>query len=523
MRAKTRNRCLKRTALPMTVLMLTACGGGGGGGGGIGIADGGIRGTGASVGPVSGFGSVFVNGIRFETDGNVTSDDGIATENGLDKGMILRIEGQWLENGEGTAERVEYDDTFRGDVVITNETFDPDNSSVRESVTFTVYGQTIVADKQTVFSGVSLQTLATGSFVRVSGWRLPDGTYRASYVGDLTRNANDVEIEGAIDANSVNVGLQEFQINGFLIQYDTQDGTTFMDGVTVSDLQTPGFRVEVEGELTTVGGEPAIFATSLERDEDRRYRRGDDDDIEFSGPVLTAFDNASQTFTINGLTVLVPNNDVFDDGLTTNDLQPGLLVQVEGEFLNDGRVEAEEIEIREANAEVQGRINAPSIDFEAQTFRVGGVLVQVTPQTIITDDDEDNARIGLNDLNGNFDVEVEGIERSGQNGVFLEATKVEREEGEGEEDGEGNEFELTGKLTAIDSTTLTVLGVTMAADASVFDGTSRNALEDALGPNENPLIEVEYVESPQGSGNFVAEEVELEEDEEDNDGDSDED
>ncbi|MCU7855552.1 MAG: hypothetical protein KZQ79_07650, partial [Candidatus Thiodiazotropha sp. (ex Lucinoma borealis)] len=39
-----------------------------GGGGGSQVADGGIGGTGVSMGRVTGFGSIFVNGIEFETD-----------------------------------------------------------------------------------------------------------------------------------------------------------------------------------------------------------------------------------------------------------------------------------------------------------------------------------------------------------------------------------------------------------------------------------------------------------------------
>ncbi|CAN0600698.1 unnamed protein product, partial [Ectocarpus sp. 12 AP-2014] len=256
MKPTTSRRRLNAPLLPLLAIAIAGCGGGGGGGS-VGIADGGIRGTGASVGPVSGFGSVFVNGIRFETDGNVASDDGITTERQLDKGMILRVDGQWRENGEGTADRVEYDDTFRGEIADLVAVADPDNSSIRESVTFTLYGQTIVADKQTVFRGVSLQTLADADVIRVSGWRLPSGNYRASYIGALNGPASEVEIEGSIDGDPGTVGVNQFRINGFLVEFDEQN-TTFEDGLTPSDLQTPGFRVEAEGEIVTLDGEPAI-------------------------------------------------------------------------------------------------------------------------------------------------------------------------------------------------------------------------------------------------------------------------
>ena len=73
---------------------LAACGGGADSGSGIGVADGGIRGTGSSVGPVSGFGSVFVNGVRFDTsdlNGQVQGDDGITTEGTMGKIILMHL------------------------------------------------------------------------------------------------------------------------------------------------------------------------------------------------------------------------------------------------------------------------------------------------------------------------------------------------------------------------------------------------------------------------------------------------
>ncbi|MAP31094.1 MAG: hypothetical protein CMG81_00840, partial [Marinobacter sp.] len=125
---------------PVAFGIFSACGGGGGGG--IGIADGGIRGTGSSVGPVSGFGSVFVNGVKFETDGEVISNDGIEREDQLEEGMILRIDGDWRDDGSGDADTVEYDDTFRGPVSDVQQILDADGAV--DAVTFTIYGQPLV-------------------------------------------------------------------------------------------------------------------------------------------------------------------------------------------------------------------------------------------------------------------------------------------------------------------------------------------------------------------------------------------
>ena len=116
MKRQIRSRLFGLVAGTVTFGVISACGGAGGGS--VDIADGGIRGTGSSVGPVSGFGSVFVNGVEFITRGivnqEVESNDGIEFETDLSEGMILRVEGEWRYNGTGTAKNLGYDDTLRG-------------------------------------------------------------------------------------------------------------------------------------------------------------------------------------------------------------------------------------------------------------------------------------------------------------------------------------------------------------------------------------------------------------------------
>ena len=473
--------------------IFSACGGGGGGV--IGIADGGIRGTGSSVGPVSGFGSVFVNGVKFETDGEVISNDGIEREDQLEEGMILRIDGDWRDDGSGDADTVEYDDTFRGPVSDVQQILDADGAV--DAVTFTIYGQPLVVDKQTVTKRTTLATLTNGDFVRVSGWRQPDGVYRASFLGLFDGTENDVEIEGRIDPGSLDTSLQQFSINGQLISYGSADDPSETD---LADLPL----VEVEGSIS--GSD--FIAENVNKGEVRRYRRGTGDDIEFAGPVNSAYSASARTFEINGLTVQVDNDTEFDDGLTESDLLPGLLIQVEGTFRNDGTVLAEEIDAREGSASVEGVVDVNTLDPANETFRVGGVLVKVTPATIISDDDSDQ-RLKLADLNGSYELEVDGIERTSASGVvFLEAFRIERDDDS--EAGEVLEFELIGELTEVSGTVFSVLGIAIETSGAEFDDTSRDALEDALNAGQRPLLEIEY--SGSASSDYIAEEIELAED-----------
>jgi hypothetical protein len=504
--------CFSLSALTLGVL--TACGGGGSAS--LDIADGGIRGTGSSVGPVSGFGSVFVNGVRFDTsdlNGQVRSDDGITAESELEEGMILRVDGEWRDDGTGTADALEYDDTLRGQI----EGVLPDPSGAGEFVEIVVMGQTVVVEKKTVVRGTTFANLLSGNgiglSVRVSAWRQEDGSFRASYIGILAQSTEeDVEVEGAIEEDSVQPG--GFTLNGVNVTYGSN--VEFGEGLGVSDL-IPGSYFEVEGDYSS----GTLHARQIERDDFRRYIRASDDDIEFTSPIQVSFSASGSgaqagEFRMSDLVVRVTDETELDGGLTVADLQQGTLVQVEGEFRADGTVVADEIELREGHAEVAGTITS-MVDRTARTFEVGGVLVQVTPLTIITDDD-DNTRISLEDLFSGDEVEVEGVEREDDSGaIFLEALKVEREEPEGEGD-EQSEFELEGKLRAIDAQSITVLGVRMSIGIGAFEGnTPRSDIERMVSPQtgEFPLVEVEYSLAVVGQDPFRADEIELEEDDDD--------
>lgn len=487
--------------------ILVACGGAGGGG--LGVADGGIRGTGSSVGPVSGFGSVFVNGVRFDTgtivNERVQGDDGITHEDDLDEGMILRVEGEWRANGEGTASELEYDDTLRGPITV-ESAWDP----ASQSAVISILGLRVNIDRQTVIKGVALpDDLEAGDLVRVSGWRLANEEFRASLVRVQSGSAvspgidDGVELEGRIRNYqsapcSFSLGTVTVGCNDLGLQFDLP--------LNRADLANDLF-VEVEGSL--LGAE--LIAEEIRQDDQRRYRRGTEDDIEFSGPVTEDFDTTTDSFLINGVPVIVTNDTEFEDGLSATDLVGGLLIQVEGDYQPDGiTVIADEIELREANAEVEGPIE---VGLDRGIFTVGGVRVRITANTLIENNDDDaivnaNKEDLLSQLVAGVEVEVEGIERD--NGEILEAVKIEIDDGE---DGGTRSFELEGKLRAITENSITVLGVTLYAPVAAFDDVTREQLEGLFQPEQNafPILEVDYDKVSGFGFSYQAEDIELKE------------
>lgn len=457
---------------------LVACGGGGSSSSSSDTAS-----SGTSVGPVSGFGSVYVNGTRFDTNGSVNSDDGIERETQLEKGMILKVRGRWDDDGQGEADRLDYDDSIRGELQSASWN-GPD--LLDGEGTLIVAGQEILVDGQTVFKGATpadLNGVAPGIYrVRVSAWRLDDGSFCASFVGikpvsEDFDDTNEVEIEGLVH-NLDNVA-QTFQINGIEVDYQSAE---FDDDLKPGDL-ADGLAVEVEGFIDSNG---VLIAEEID-DEDDLF--DDDDDVEIAGAISGDYHEASRQFSLNGITVQVNGGTEFDDGLRESDLGDGLLVKVEGSFRN-GVLVAEEVEPRDGDAEVDGVIESRS----GEELVVSGVRVVLTGNTLIEDDDDDdddNITMRTRDIEslrvGDF-IEVEGRQRAA-GGDYLEAIKIEREDS----DEEG--YEMEGRVTAVTDSSVTVLGLTLSGGGA-----------DLSGIRVGDQVEVDYFRN--AGGDYVIDEIE---------------
>lgn len=480
-------------ATALTFGLLSACGGE------TTVADGGIRGTGSSVGPVSGFGSVFVNGVEFFTDSilnrKVISNDGLDKEGDLQKGMILRIEGKWQKNGTGQAKSMEYDDSLRGTVSGLTA------NSAEKRLEFNIHKQQVFADAQTVLKGKQFADFSEGDFVRVSAWRQADGRYRASYIGFNPQNYGDdpVEVEGPVD-NSGSLTGTKFTMNGLSIDFSSAE---FGDALSADNLNEQGAYFEVEGNFA--GG--VLTASRIQRDDFRRYqRRGED--MELAGPVSSDYVSRTQSFGLNGLTITVTDDTDLDE-ITIADLKAGVLVQVEGKFVSPTEILASEIEAREGDAEVEGNIDVP-FDRSTNHFVTGGVRIHVTSRTIITDDDSDE-RLTINDLYPSppeakfISVEVSGLAKKDPSGLgYVEALQVELEQ-TSEKDGE---YEIEATLDSIDGSDINILGLKIGTAGATFKDTSLNDLKVKLAGPGKVSLEVKYEKIPVGTG-YRATEIQL--------------
>lgn len=152
----------------------------GSGGTGINVGEGPSTGTdgnadaegdGVGIGAVSGFGSVIVNGVRFDTSATTLNLEDLDS---LKLGMTLRITGRIsADRTQGTATSILSAAELRGPVSAVNA----------EAGTLQVLGTTVTTDEATVYEGASgVQGLRVGMQVMVHGFPTEPGSLRASRI-----------------------------------------------------------------------------------------------------------------------------------------------------------------------------------------------------------------------------------------------------------------------------------------------------------------------------------------------------
>ena len=317
------------------------------------ITSAGISGTGVTQGTITGFGSIFVNGVRYEvSDDTVFDVDGtpinVAThQEDLKVGMVVRLDWTSFDDGRTEADSVIYDDSIEGPItsVIT------DITASRKS--FVVMGVIVeVDDSTTVFhdstassTAFGFDTIAQNDVIEVSGFVDASGTVSATLVekkSELVPGSTNtpVEMRGAITNLTQSAGSTgSFDLNGVSINFDS---TTTLEDLP-NGLQN-GLVVEVKGAFSDTIP-PSIQAREIENEDDDDLGAGSSSDQSFSVQGLIAgFIDSDTEFTINGIRVRVGSSV---PASTRNQLANGLLVEVEGSIINDV-LQANQVEIRES-------------------------------------------------------------------------------------------------------------------------------------------------------------------------------
>ena len=466
----------------------------------------GIGGTGIVAGKITAFGSIYVNGGKFDIDTSTFMVDGKsfvgrAGQDALALGMVVQLR-VGTENGvfTNTALEVVYDDEIEGPIA---------NIALPDPTTKTgtIFGQTITFDKtSTVFEAAPAKpdfdfgSLGNNQVVEISGFRVSATEITASYVRfveNLNLGSSEVELRGTI--SNYMPGLPEtFKIDGVTITTDVNTEIEVPNGMLVD-----GIYVEVEGVIQNA---TLVLADKIEfEDEDFD---DDVDEISLQGVVAGFSGNINDDFFIDSQLVNASTAQLAPAGLT---LVNGLNVEVEGKIIG-GKLIADKIELREGESKLRSTIGA--VDAANESFKVmyptaipNEVTVRVDGQTLF--EDETGAALvtipfSLDDLNPLVDfVRIEGQEVNGE----VVASVVKRV------DGAGQKLKLEGAVdTFAANSSITILGITYDVDPTPGTGTDFGGFANsadffaALNPAGGDLVEIEDDDVADG----IADEVELE-------------
>ena len=401
--------------------LLAACGGGGDS---AGIGTGG---TGSfSVGPVTGFGSIFVNGVRYDDNGaRLVDDDGTvkvlgSDDNPLKVGMVVEVSGSVDDNGVRRAAQIAYGAEIKGPVTAVDAA----------AGSFQVFGITVRTTTTTVyedFGGVA--TLAPGNVVEVHGQPDASGRIVATHVereaaSEAAYIADDGEyrLRGPVAQLSGSGAAYTFSVRGVAIR---TDGATRIDG-------TPADGAAVSLRLHPVRqGDGRYLAERV------KVRQASYSDVppaaegEVEGYV-SGFDAATGSFRVAGYAAQLGSGVVYEDGVAA-DLKDGIRVEAKGRIQggvlmvtklefesrdDDDDGDDDEVSGGAMQFEFKGVAACSSCSASSGTFRVKGVTVTYDSGTRFDD--------GLSGttLDGKS-VEVDCVAEVAAGGTAYRATRIE--------------------------------------------------------------------------------------------------
>lgn len=347
----TRRQLLLGAASFSAASLLAACGGSGA------DSDDGTAAASFTSGPISGFGSVVVGGVRFDdTLAVIVDEDGNrATRADLKLGCVVDIDAGRIDRAEARAVALR--------IMLGGALVGPLGSVDTTASTLTLLGQTVLVTTSTVFD----DTLTGGL-----GGLTPGSVYQVWGLFDAA-NARFLATRIAPAA-----GATEYRLRGLVTELDTtartfKIGSELVDyaGVPNADVARTlanGQFVRVTLQTTQVNG--AWVAIRL-RHSVRTWEPRPEVHVE---GVITVF-HTLQSFEINGLQVNA-TDATFPDG--TAGIVQGARVEVEGAIVN-GVLVATKVELEDRRDRgrrvLEFRGTMSNLDTTAKTFALRGLTI----------------------------------------------------------------------------------------------------------------------------------------------------
>jgi hypothetical protein len=416
--------------------VLVACGGGSTGS--MSMSQAGMQPV-ATMGTITAFGSVFVNGVRYDVSAaSLTKNDNSVAQSALAVGEVALVRGRDdAQSGQGEADSVDVEDRVVGPAMITGSQL-------------TVLGQTISVTASTSFGpGITpadLTGLKSGDSIEVSGLPGTGGLIMATRIGRAESN-EPLQVMGT--AGTVDTAAHTLMINALTVDYSTANLSGFASGQPAS-----GDLVIARGtvfDATAV----KLTATKLRKAETDRDDQGQGGMVEEEG-LITRFASAMD-FDVAGAKVTTTANTMFKNG-TAADLALNVRVEVRGTLDANKVLVADVVEIeRVAVIALEGTVSATT----STTVTVLGVTITVDMNTHLEDEGSAQMQMfSLMDVKVGDTVLVRGYENPAGSGMVL-AVRLERLP-------PSTTVRVRGPFTAGTAPKFTILGISIDATNATF-------------------------------------------------------
>lgn len=361
-----------------------------------------------SVGTITGFGSVYVNSVKYDTsEADITINETSAQEIDLAVGMVVAVTGNVSADNsdEGFAKKIEYDSDVEGVV------FSKSNNG-----SLNVMGQTIIHDNATVFDSnvetiTDIASINQNAVVEVSGYPAGDGVVYATRLSLTSEQFNNTEVcvKGKITSPLTDTS---FMIGDLVVRYDSAELKNFPN-----DQLAEGLLVKVIGH--ELDAQNQLIAEQVQFKKHIGVEQGMG--VEMAG-VVSNPRSLSEDFELNGILIQYDGDTQFISGDETS-LVVGAIVKLQGEYVSEDTLYAHEIEITPSGKiDISAKIDL--VNITDNSVSVLGETIYINNDTLMKDQTGrgKQKRFGIQYVNINDFVAIKAY----QEGNKLIATQFKR-------------------------------------------------------------------------------------------------